>query len=169
MRSKIVLSLVLSICLTFGVAGCGNKPATTDTQPAQPTLSKGDQIIHDSKVYGPVVAAAIEEGIKQEALFAQSGDIPPSVEPGIRQALLDARLTVTAFNEKAATWTHFDASNKEDIKKLIDDALAFVERIYNEGVLRIKNPRSQQIVSGILSGAKVTLILWKSSFQEAQQ
>jgi hypothetical protein len=168
MRSKIVLSLVLSLSLTFGVVGCAKKPATSANLPAA-TLSKGDQIIHDAKVYGPVVLATIEEAVKQEAQFAASGVIPPAIEPGIRQGLLDARKVVSAFNDKAATWTHFDASNRDDIKKLIDDALAFVERIYNEGVLRITNPQSQQIASGILSGAKVTLVLWKSSFQEAQQ
>jgi len=165
---KTLITGLLVLCLTLSPIGCAKKPATTANPPAA-TLSKGDQIIHDAKVYGPVVAAALDEGIKQEALFAQSGDIPPSIEPGIRQGLLDARKVVSAFNDKAATWTHFDASNRDDIKKLIDDALAFVERIYNEGVLRIKNPQSQQIVSGILSGAKVTLVLWKSSFQEAQQ
>src|SRR6185436_9933379 len=102
---KTLITGLLVLCLTLSPIGCAKKPATTANPPAA-TLSKGDQIIHDAKVYGPVVAAALDEGIKQEALFAQSGDIPPSIEPGIRQGLLDARKVVSAFNDKAATWTH---------------------------------------------------------------
>lgn len=164
----IVLTAILSIGIPLFSIGCNKKPATAvDT--ATPVLSKGDQIIHDAKVYGPTLAALLEEAIKQEALYAQSGVIDAALEPGIRLGLANAKKIVIAFNARAAKWSHFDATNKEDIQALLEDALDFVEQIYNDGVLQIKNPQSQQIAAGILSSAKVTLVLWQSSFQQAQQ
>lgn len=123
--------------------------------------------------------ALIEEGIKQEALLAQDtvdeqGNRIPAVIKGPLHKNLDTWLqgglkTAKNFVQRASEWTHFDATNKDDIAKFLDTAFAFVEQVYKDGILQIKNPRSQQIAVGILSSAKVTLVLWKSSFLEAQQ
>jgi|ERR1041384_343944 hypothetical protein len=168
-RSNKLRILATALFLVLICSACNHKPVTTVTPPDQPVqVSFGDQVIADAKTYGPVVEASLEEGIKQEALYATMKDadgnpiIPSAIEPQIRQWLIDAKKTVANFNAKAATWDHFDPNKRDDIDKFVRDALAFVEQVYNDGVLRIKNPQSQAIASGILSGAKITLVLWQT-------
>ena len=158
---KRITFLLLPILL---VAACKSADNANVTH-----LSTGDQIIHDAKVYGPALEVAIDEGINQEALLAANGTIDPDLHKTISQWLTDTKSTLHAFNEQATGWSHFDPANKADIAKLLDTVLAFVDRIYKDGVLKIKNPQSQATASGILSGAKFTLTLWKSSFQESAQ
>jgi hypothetical protein len=170
MFKRTFLAATLAVCLVF--SSCTKKPVTDPTQPPPAPLTpqqKAELIIKDAKKYGPLVAVAIEEGIKQEALFAANGTIDPAIEPKIKQLLLDAKSAVDAFNAKAATWTSFDSTKKADIAKLIRDGLDFVEKINNDGVLKIKNAQSQQIAAGILSTARVALTLWQINFNEATQ
>lgn len=174
---KYVAMLVL-VCLTLLPVGCKPKAATT-VDPAAPVLSAGDQFIHDVKHYGPALVTAIEEGIKQEALLAQDAvDSAGNRIPAVIGAALHKKLepwlqgglkTTRNFVELAQGWNHFDASNKDDIRKFLNDAFSLIQQIYQDGILQIKNPQSQQIASGILSSAKVILTLWQTSFLEAQQ
>lgn len=176
---KMVLVTLLVTFAMFSAQGCGNKKV--DTNPGQPVeqISKGDQFIRDVKRYGPAIVTALEEGIKQEALLAKEGvdeqgnRIPATINADLHKRLerwlQGGQKTAKNFVERAAKWTHFDVNNKDDIAKFLDEAFAFVEQVYNDGILQIKNAWSQQIASGILSGAKITLTLFKSQFQEVQQ
>src|ERR1041384_7301117 len=138
-RSNKLRILATALFLVLICSACNHKPVTTVTPPDQPVqVSFGDQVIADAKTYGPVVEASLEEGIKQEALYATMKDadgnpIPPSaIEPQIRQWLIDAKKTVANFNAKAATWDHFDPNKRDDIDKFVRDALAFVVDLFNE-------------------------------------
>jgi hypothetical protein len=117
-------------------------------------------VLQAAKVFGLALSDALEQAIPFEQALAQNGTISPDVEPGIRQELANAKKAVDEFNARAANYQHFDATSEEDIKKLRDETIAFIDRMNANGVLHIKNPKSQLIAGGILAGVKIAVRIY---------
>lgn len=172
---KIRLLLMITLLVAALIApGCAGKKAQVDpstgqvVEPAKPSIT-GDDILNASKKFGKVLAISLDKGIKLEATLAANGTIDKTVEPRIREGLLQAQTAVASFNERAATWTHFDASSRADIEKLLQDTLAFISDLNDNGILHIKNPNSQMTASMILLGASAAVDGFKLLFDELQQ
>jgi hypothetical protein len=157
------ISITLALILLCGAA-CTGKVAT------RPKLT-ADDVLRSAKTFGLALGDAINEAIPFEAVLAQNGTIDAAVEPKIRQGLAEAKAAVDAFNARAATYQHFDATADADIKKLRDDTVAFVDRLNNEGILHIKNPKSQLIATAIIAAVKIAIRLYdgeRARLQAAQ-
>jgi hypothetical protein len=161
---SISVSLMLVVCLLSG-ATCHKK---VNTDPSKTALT-ADDVLRGAKTTGRVVAVALDEGIALEATLATNGTIPPDVEPKIKQILSDAKVAVTEFNTRIAKYDHFDADSRKLIADFLTEALGFVEKLNNEGVLKIKNPNSQLIAAGILSGARLALNIYKQAMFDRLQ
>lgn len=144
--------LLAFVCLLALMTGCSPKEGET----------KGDALLRQAKKTGKILSEALAEGIRLEAQLAAAGDIDPAIEPNLKQWLQDGKTATDAFNERAASYTKFDAQSKADIAKFADDAVAFIEKMNTEGILRIRNPKSQAIATGIISGARIATRILKS-------
>jgi hypothetical protein len=91
--------------------------------------------------------------------------IDPEREPDIRKWLLDGQKATIDFNARIAKYDHFDPTSQTDIANFLEEATGFIAKLENEGVLRIKNPKSRLIASAILIGAKGAIRGYKASFQ----
>src|SRR6266498_455358 len=150
--------LFLTVGLLVAFANCAPKVNVNPNQTVQKISS--DDILRAAKTFGLVLSDAINEAIPFENALAQNGTIDKEIEPGLRQALSEAKKAVDDFNTRAARYEHFDAASEADINKFRDDAIAFIDRMNNEGVLHIKNPRSQLIATGILAGVKIAVRIY---------
>lgn len=166
-KSLLIIALLIASLLA---PGCAKKAATDPSagQPAPAPRITGDDILAASKRFGQLLAIALDKGIKLEATLATNGTIDKAVEPKIRERLLQAQDAVLAFNFKAASWQHFDASSRADIERLLQDTIAYISDLNDNGVLRIRNPQSQMIASGILLGASAAVDSFKLIFDKAQ-
>lgn len=157
-RSFIPIGPILALCLLLN---CGTNKVVTDPTTGQPPGNQ--QVLVQVKNVTSVLAIALDEGITLErSLAAQGGVIDPQLEPQLRQWLADGKTSVDAFNGRLAGYTKFDASSKADIMKFADDAVGLISKLNDEGVLRIKNPKSQQVAAGIIAGARVAVVILKS-------
>ena len=166
-RKRILLVSILLFSLLLPIGGCKTKGVVTNPngQPVEQKLT-ADDILRGAKVFGKTLSAALEQGIPLEATLAANGTIDASLHKNLSQWLTDGKKATDEFNAKIAKYDHFDATSRADIEKFIDDALAFITRMNSEGVLRIKNPQSQLIASGILAGASVAVHLYRATFDE---
>jgi hypothetical protein len=162
----------LIICASLLFIGCNGHKVTTDPnqvakspeQAAQDQASKGDALLKGAKVFGQVLSDALAEAIPFEKTLAANGDIDPTLEPQIRQWLLDGQLATDDYNTRLAKYQHFDGDSKQIISTFLDEATAFIKRLNDQGILRIKNPRSQAIASGIILGARVATNYFKNNY-----
>jgi hypothetical protein len=157
---SITLSIVLAVMLLCGAA-CTGKVAT------RPKIT-GDDVLRAAKTFGLALGDALDEAIPFEQALAQDGTIDKEVEPKIRQGLGEAKVAVDAFNARAAGYQHFDATSEADIRKLRDDTLSFVDRLNTEGILRIKNAKSQLIATAIIAGVKIAIRLYDAERERLQ-
>ena len=167
---KVTLISILCLALiafTLPQYGCGKgqKVVTDPNKPQTPAIT-GDDILRGAKVFGKTLSAALEQGIPLEATLAANGTIDAKLHNDLSKWLADGKKATDEFNARIAKYDHFDATSRADIEKFIDDALAFITKMNNEGVLRIKNPQSQLIASGILAGASVAVNLYRATFDE---
>jgi len=162
-KSMIIRRHLVALCLTilFAVSACAPKP-NIDPTTGQPIPVSSEQIIAQVKDITAALAQAVDEGIALEATLATQGAIDPQIEPQIKRWLLDSKIGVDAFNARLQTYTKFDSSAKADILKFSDDALILITKLNDEGVLRIKDPRSQLAAAGIIAGARVAVRILKS-------
>jgi hypothetical protein len=174
MRTNIVarlIGVVLIVANLFFMSCSSSKPNTNpgigQVATSRPALT-ADDVLRGAKIFGATLATSLAHGIQLERVLAEDGTIDPAIEPKIRQLLQDGKIAVAEFNIRAANYQHFDETSKADIAKLLDDSIAFIARLNNEGILRIKNPRSQLIASGILAGASVAVSVYKSTFDQVK-
>lgn len=167
MISRHIRITALALCLSVGtLTGCGPKP-NVDPTTGQPVPVSSEQIIAHIKEVTANLSIAVDEGIALEATLAAQGmfsgpDVDPNLEANIRRWLKDGKISIDAFNARLATYTKFDGRAKADVAKFADDAIALISKLNDEGVLRIKNPRSQLIAGGIIAGARVAARILKS-------
>lgn len=136
------------------IVSCGGGKVATDPTRSAQTLAQVRDVTANLQI-------AVDEGIQLEATLAAQGVIDPAIEPQIKQWLKDGKTSVDAFNERLKTYTQFDATSKADILKFADDSIVLIGKLNDEGVLRIKNPKSQLIASGIIAGARVAVRILK--------
>ena len=151
---------LLAFCSTFQT-GCAGKKVAVDPTTVKP-VSNGSQVLAQVKDVTNILAGAVDEGIALEATLAAQGVIDAEVEPTIKRLLADAKIGVDTFNTRLKTYSKFDATSKQDIAKFADDSITLIQRLNDEGVLRIKNPKSQLVASGIITGARVAARILKA-------
>jgi hypothetical protein len=162
-RAASLILILTVLTISIPLAGCKQKVVTDPTTGATTTVKvSSEQIIAQIKDISAGLAQAVDEGIELEKTLAAQGVIDAQLEPQIKQWLKDGKTSVDAFNSRLAGYTKFDAASKADIAKFADDALVLIAKLNDEGVLRIKNPRSQLVASGIIAGARVAARILKS-------
>jgi hypothetical protein len=165
MRIKSCL-LALLLAVTLCVS-CAPKTKVDPSTGQIVQLSSGDQLLAGAKTFGKVLADSLDQGIQLEAALAENGTIDKDVEPKIRQWLLDGKKATADFNARIGKYDHIDADSKKVIADFIEEAIGFIAKMNNEGVLRIKNPKSQLIASGILLGAQTAVTVYKANFNSS--
>ena len=168
--SRLLIVSVLVTVTALCVSSCGNRRVTTNpnlSPPSAPVVS-GDDILAGAKVFGGVLAGALEDGIAFEAQLATDGTIDSEREPQIRQWLLDGQKATADFNARISKYDHFDPTSRADIASFLEEATGFIAKLESEGILRIKNPKSRLIASAILLGAKATIRTYKASFAQVK-
>jgi hypothetical protein len=169
MIKRLILSVVFCFCLGVLVGtpllftACNRKPATEVS-----AADKNKQTLARIKRGGIVLAAAVDQGIAMEKDLAAAGEIDSQLEPQIRQWLSDAKVTIDGFNERAKAYTVFDPTVQADVAAVARDAVALLSKLNDEGVLRIKNPRSRMIARGVLAGAAVAVNMFQVLSEQPQ-
>jgi hypothetical protein len=161
---RIFITVMLALTLAGGLA-CTKK---VNPNPSV-KVDKAADVIRGAKVFGRNLSIALTQGIALENELASNGTIDAELHPKLSQWLQDGKKAVDDFNERATHYTTLDETSRADIAKLLSDSIAAIRKLNDEGVLRIKNPHSQLVASGIITAASVAVSIYQSTFENAQQ
>jgi hypothetical protein len=169
MKNMKLLLASLLICAALVFASCVTRKKVAPApggSPDQVVVNKGDEILKRAKSLGKITANAVDRGITLEAQLAANGTIDKEIEPSIRQWLQDGKKSVADYNARIGKYDHLDDDARKIIADFLTEAVGFIDNLNNNGILRIKNPRSQLIASGILLGAQTAIDFYKQSSEQ---
>ncbi|MBI3654102.1 MAG: hypothetical protein HY231_23980 [Acidobacteria bacterium] len=128
MKRKHYLPVLLSVCL---LATSLSFTACSDSD-----LKKAAQA-SDDMARGISVALDLDAALIEQKLLSSGEALT------VTSALLDLNRLVRQFNDTAQTYKSFDISARTALGKILADITTTLDKLNNQGVLKIKNPDAQ--------------------------
>jgi len=105
--------------------------------------------------------------LNEDAFNAQL--IGPEESIALAQGVNDAARANIEFRAQLVALKKLDYQNKAQLAGLLDGVVASVDRLNNEGVLRIKNPESRARFAAIVAGIRTSLAVLQALLIQSPQ